>query len=302
MSLWPFRTGNDDRFQVTSAEETIYDAIKGEMPPHRYETEVSSYLEWRWRRGLLQSVFPVTCYSAVLGCVIGFRQARTEGRHIGRYKVLWRYSSTFAAMGLLTTAFHHLLVVRNNYHDRLYYPMLAGASGAVLLTMASQMGTLGQGMFAGSLVGVMYTLGCYGMTYYHKRRLKIFLQQQQVQQVPVHKVSPELQRMYRAYLYDNRPLEEKDYLRRQAVVLSLGAEDARLDAKTILHNMTPEVFDWVNFPDWWPLKFPQQTEEERMILERQRDEEVERRKQLFLETDDGALLKRVYRAKQYRDE
>ncbi|EKF39356.1 hypothetical protein MOQ_000424 [Trypanosoma cruzi marinkellei] len=301
MSLWPFRTGNDDRFQVSSKEETIYDAIKGEMPPHRYETEVSNYLEWRWRRGLIQSVFPVTCYSAVLGFVLGFRQARLEGRYIGRYRVLWRYSSTFAAVGLLTTAFHHFLVVRNHYNDRMHYPMIAGASGAVVLTMASQMGTISQGMLAGSFIGILYTAGCYGMTYYHKRRMKIFLSQQQLQQVPIHRVSPELQPMYRAYLYDNRPLEEEDFLKRQAVVLSLGEEDVGLDAKRIVNNMVPEIVDWVNFPDWWPLKFPTQTEEERMIMERKRHEEVERRKRLILESEDGALLKRVSRAKKYRD-
>ncbi|RHW73026.1 hypothetical protein DPX39_040028500 [Trypanosoma brucei equiperdum] len=301
MSLWPFRTGNDERFQVTSTEETIYDVIKNEMPAYPYGTEVDRYLEWRWRRGLVQSIFPATCYGAFVGFAVGYRQARVEGRYIGRYKVVWRYSSTFAAVGLLTTAFHHVLVVRNNYHDRFYYPMMAGASGAVVLTVASQMGTLGQGMLAGSLVGVLYTLSCYGMTYYHRRRLKMFLRQQQTQQVPVHKVSPELQRMYRAYLYDNRPLEEKDVMVRRAVVLSMSEDDTCLDAKRVLQNMTPEIYDWVNFPDWWPLKFPQQTEEERMIYERQRDEEVERRKRAFLETDDGALIKRVNRAKKYRD-
>lgn len=302
MSLWPFRVGRDDRFQVTETEETIYDVIKGEMPPHCYETEVDRYLEWRWRRGLIQSVFPATCYSAVLGCALGFRQSRTEGRYIGRSRVLWRYGSTFAAMGLLTTAFHHMLVVRNNYRDRLFYPMLAGASGATVLVVASQMGTIGQGMVAGSLVGLLYTVHCYGMTYYHKRRMKIFLRQQQTQQVPVHKVSPELQLMYRAYLYDNRPLEEEDILKRQAVVLSLDEDNTQLDAKRITHNMTPEFVEWVNFPDWWPLKFPMQSEEQRMVLERQRNEEAERRKRLILEMEDGALLKRVNRAKKYRDE
>nr|CCC90152.1 conserved hypothetical protein [Trypanosoma congolense IL3000] len=301
MSLWPFRTGNDDRFQVTSTEETIYDAIKGEMPPHQYGTEVDRYLEWRWRRGLVQSVFPATCYGAVVGLALGYRQARVEGRYIGRYRVLWRYSSTFASVGLLTTAFHHVLVVRNKYRDRFYYPMIAGASGAVVLTVASQMGTLGQGVLAGSLVGVLYTIGCCGMTYYHRRRLNIFLRQQQLQHVPVHKVSPELQRMYRAYLYDNRPLEEKDVKKRHAAVISMDDEDTRLDAQRVLRNMSPEIYEWVNFPDWWPLKFPQQTEEERLVYERQREEEVERRKRAILETDDGALLKRMNRIKAHRD-
>lgn len=302
MSLWPFRTGNDDRFQ-TSKDHDMYDSIKGELPSQRYTAEIDNYMEWRWRRGFIQSIFPVACYSGLAGFIVGFRQSRVEGRYIGRYKVMWRYTSTFAAVGLLTSAVHHFLVVQNNYHDTTYYPLVAGTMGAVILTMAAQMGSLGQGVFVGSFIGVLYALGCYGMTYYHKRRLKIFLQQQQLQQVPVHKVSPEYQRMYRAFLYENRPLEDNDLERREAIMLSRGAEDdTRLDAHTFMHNMTPEVFDWVNFPDWWPLKWPIQTEEEQMLLERQRDEEIERRKTSFLDTDDGGLVKRKNRAKQYRDQ
>ncbi|RNF10347.1 hypothetical protein TraAM80_01707 [Trypanosoma rangeli] len=145
------------------------------------------------------------------------------------------------------------------------------------------MGTITQGMFAGSFIGVVYTAGYYAMTYYHKHRLKI-LSQQQLRQVPILTVSPELQPMYRAYLYDNRSLEEKDLLQRQAVVLSLGKEEVGLDAKGIIHNVVPEVVDWVNFPNWWPLKFPPtQTEEERMVLERKRNEEVEWQKRLILD-------------------
>ncbi|KPA82253.1 putative mitochondrial hypothetical protein [Leptomonas pyrrhocoris] len=306
MSLWPFRTGNDDRFQSSSRaasdKEDIYAAVRhGGLPPHRYGIEVNNYLEWRWRRGFLQSVFPVACYGALAGFCVGFRQSRVEGRYIGRYRIMWRYTSTFAAVGLLTSAFHQLLVMRNQYHDKFYYPIVAGTAGAVVLTLVSQMGSFGQGVFAGSFVGVLYGLGCYGMNYYHRRRLRTFLHEQQMNQVPIHKVSPELQPMYRAFLYDYRPMEEEDKRTREAVTLSRSADDTRLDARTFMSNMTPEVYDWVNFPDWWPLKFPTQTEEEQMLLERQRDEEVERRKVVFLETEDAGLLKRKNRAKQYRD-
>ncbi|CAJ1022534.1 hypothetical protein, conserved [Leishmania lindenbergi] len=305
MSLWPFRTGNDDRFQTTSGPsgtEDIYTTLRqGALPPHRYGVEVDNYLEWRWRRGFVQSVFPVSCYGAVAGFCVGFRQSRVEGRYVGRYRIMWRYTSTFAAVGLLTSAFHHLLVVRNHYHDKFYYPVVAGTGGAAVLSLASQMGTLGQGMFVGAFLGMLYGLGCYGMTYYHRRHLQIFLHEQQLRQVPVHKVSPELQPMYRAFLYDNRPLEEADKKHRETVALSRSIDDTRLDAQTFMSNMTPEVFEWVNFPDWWPLKWPMQTEEEQMLLERQRNEEVERRKNVFLETEDAGLLKRKNRAKEYRD-
>ncbi|KAK7200764.1 hypothetical protein NESM_000134600 [Novymonas esmeraldas] len=307
MSLWPFRTGNDDRFQTSSSgssgAEDIYAAVRsGALPPHPYGVEVGHYMEWRWRRGFVQSVFPVTCYGAMAGFCVGFRQSRVEGRYVGRYRIMWRYTSTFAAVGLLTSAFHHLLVVRNNYHDKVHYPVVAGTAGAVVLSVASQMGTIGQGMFVGGFLGVMYGLGCYGMTYYQRRRLRVFLHEQQVRQVPVYKVSPELQPMYRAFLYDNRPLEEEDMRSREAVTLSRSIDNTRLDAHTFMNNMTPEVFDWVNFPDWWPLKWPMQTEEEQILLERQRSEEVERRKTMILETEDGGLLKRKNRAKAFRDQ
>lgn len=306
MSLWPFRTGNDERFNASpvdsSASEDIYSSVRnGDLPPHRYTVEVNHYMQWRWRRGFLQNIFPVTCYSAVAGFGVGFRQSRVEGRYIGRYRIIWRYTSTFAAVGLLTSAVHHFLVVRNNYCDKVYYPILAGTAGATVLTVAAQMGSIGQGMFIGAFIGALYGLGCYGVNYLNSRRLKIFLQEQQVRQVPIYKVSPELQPMYRAYLYDHRPLEESDKQIREAVILSRSMGDTRLDAEAFLNNMTPEVFDWVNFPDWWPLKWPIQTEEEQMLLERQRYEEIERRKRVFLETEDGGLLKRKNRMKEYRD-
>ncbi|EPY28049.1 hypothetical protein AGDE_10576 [Angomonas deanei] len=221
MSLWPFRTGNDDRFQTTP-EESIYDPIKSQLPPHRYEIEVDNYLEWRSRRGFLQSVFPVACYGAIAGFVIGFRQSRVDGRYIGRYKVMWRYTSTMAMVGLFTSGIHHYMIVRNDYKDKFFYPVLSGTMGAVAVTLIGQMGNTGQGVFVGSFIGILYALGCYGMNYYHRRRLRIFLQQQQIQQVPVHKVSPELQRMYRAFLFDHRPLEDSDVARREAVILSRG--------------------------------------------------------------------------------
>lgn len=303
MALWPFRTGNDDRYLTTpdNGEESIYDVVRGQLPQHRYKVEVDNYLEWRWRRGILPSVFPVTSGSALIGFLVGFRQSRVEGRYVGRYRVMWRYTSTFAAVGLLTTAFHHFLVVRNHYHDTFYYPILAGTAGSVVLTTAAQMGSVNQGIFVGSLVGVLYALSCYGVAYFHRHKLSNFLHQQQLQQVPVHRVTPELQPAYRAYLFDHRPLEECDRARREAILLSRADDDTRLDAQTFMHNMTPEVFDWVNFPDWWPLKWPIQTEDQQLLMERQREEEVERRKKTFLETEDGGLLKRKSRAKAYRD-
>eukprot|EP00796_Vickermania_ingenoplastis_P007255 gene7255-5102_t len=297
--LWPLRTGNDERFQV--ATESIYDPIRDDLPPNTFGTELSNYLQGRWRRGMVQQVVPTTCYGAIAGFCVGFRQSRVEGRYVGRYKIMWRYTSTFAAVGLLTTSLHQFLVVRNQYRDAFYYPLVAGAMGAAILTVASQMGTIGQGLFVGSFLGVLYSLGCYGMAYYHRRRLKNFFYQQQLQQVPIYKVSPELQPVYRAFLFDNRPLEETDRRQRESMMISRSVDESRLDARTFMENSTPEVFEWVNFPEWWPLKWPVQTEMEQLLLDRQRREEVERRKNTFLSTEDGALLKRKNRAKEFRD-
>lgn len=302
--LWPFRTGNDERFQYSPSSrpiQSIYDPIKDDLPPNPYGVELQYYMQGRWRRGMIQQVVPTTCYGAIAGFIIGFRQSRTEGRYIGRYKVMWRYTSTFAAVGLLTTALHQFMVVKNSYQDTMYYPLVAGATGAVVLTVATQMGSIGQGIFVGSLLGVLYSLSCYGMSFYHKRRLRLFLEHQQVQQVPVHKVTPALQPVYRAYLYDNRPLEEKDIRLREVIMTSRSIDENRLDARAYMEYSTPEVWEWVNFPEWWPLKWPVQTEEEQLLLERQRYEEVERRKDKFLSTEDGALLKRKNRTKAHRD-
>lgn len=299
MRLYPLRTGNDDLF--ANPPDTIYDSIQKDLPPENFNVALKTYLQGRWRRGMVQQVVPTTCYSAGLGFLVGFRQSRTEGRYIGRYKVMWRYTSTFAAVGLLTSALHQFMIVKNGYRDTFYFPLLAGASGAVILTVASQMGSVGQGMFVGSFLGVLYSLACYGVAYYHHRRLSTFFHQQQLHQVPVHKMAQELQPVYRAYLFDHRPLEEDDKRRRESMMLSRSADGSRLDARAFMENSTPEVYEWVNFPEWWPLKFPVQTEDDQLLMERQRREEIERRKNVFLSTQEGALLKRKSRMKQYRD-
>ncbi|CCW66572.1 unnamed protein product [Phytomonas sp. Hart1] len=303
MSLWPFRTGNDARFQTTpdAPEESIYDTIRGDLPPDPFGAELDRYLQWRWRRGILPSVVPTAAYGAILGFLVGFRQSRVEGRYVGRARVMGRYTTAFAAVGLLTAASHHAMVMRNDYRDTPYYPILSATSGSVLMMTGSQMGSIGQGVFAGVLLGMLYAAGCYAMRYYHRRRMTIFLSEQQLQQIPVCKLSPELQPMYRSYLFDNRPIEESSKARREALLLSRSEDDTRLDAYTFMQHMSPEIYDWVNFPDWWPLKWSPQSEEDEMLNERRRLEEAARLTRKALETDEGALLKRKFRAKKYRD-
>jgi hypothetical protein len=301
-TISPFRSGNDEVFQsVDPNRETIYDALGNELPEKPYQEELQKYNEWRWRRGIIQSVLPVACTGTIIGFALGYRNSRTEGRYVGRTKVLMRYTATGGTVGLTCAAVHHLLIVRNNYEERFYYPMFAGASGSTIVTLLTQSGTITVGFMAGAMIGSVYSAACWLSKWYERRRLGMFLETQRTMQVPVYKVSPELQPMYRAYLFDNRPLEESTDARRKAALLSRTGDDMRLDAEAFLNNMTPEVYDWVNFPDWWPLKYPLQSEEQNLLVARQRDEEVMRRKNKVLYMDDGAFLRRRLRAAEYRE-
>jgi len=299
--LWPFKTANDDFYQSIPEKETIYDAL-GTLPDFSYDKEVSRYNEWRWRRGLIQTILPVATASSLLGFIIGFRQSRIEGRYVGRWRVLARYMGTGALVGVTSAAVHHLLVVRNHYEEKIWHPMVAGMSGSTIITVATQTGTIAVGVMAGAFVGTLYSLSCYAMKWYHKRTIQNFLEVQRQMQVPVHKISPELQPAYRAYLFDHRPIEEHTEARRKAILVSRSEDDYRLDADAFLVNMTPEVYDWVNFPDWWPLKYPFQTEEQSLIMQRQRDEEITRRTAAFLTIDGGAAMKRRMRGSVHRDQ
>jgi hypothetical protein len=300
-TISPFRTGNDEVFQHTTSNETIYDSLGKELPENPYTVELAKYYEWRWRRGMIQSVLPVTFVGTLIGGAIGYRNSRLEGRYVGRMKVLMRYLATGGSVGLTCAAVHHLLIVRNNYEEKFYYPMAAGASGSTIVTILTQSGTITVGFMAGAMIGSLYSAACWVSKWYERRRLNIFLETQRTMQVPVHKVSPELQPMYRAFLFDNRPIEEATDARRKAALLSRTGDDMRLDAEAFLNNMMPEVYDWVNFPDWWPLKYPLQSEEQNLLVTRQRDEEVMRRKNKVLYMDDGAFLRRRLRAAEYRE-
>lgn len=300
-SLWPFRTGNDEFYQSEQQKETIYDAL-GTLPEFTYTQELTRHDQWRWRRGIIQSVLPAATAGIVIGFCLGFRQSRVEGRYLGRWRVLTRYTTTGGLAGVICSSIHHMLVLRNAYEERLYYPMLSGMCGSTLITVATQTGTISVGVVAGAFVGTMYSCACFAARWYRKRQMKNFLEGQRQMQVPVHKLSPELQPMYRAYLFDNRPIEEHSDARRRAIVLARTENDYRLDAETFLATLTPDVYDWVNFPDWWPFKHPFQTEEQTLLIQRQRDEEIQRRTNIFLNVDDGIALKRKHRGALHRDQ
>lgn len=298
--FWPFRVGNDGIYQTENKIETIYDAV-GSIPERPFSQELTKYNEWRLRRGFIQAVLPSTSAGFFLGFLIGFRQSRLEGRYVGRYKILGRYLAGGASCGLASAAIHHFLLVNNHYEDRFFYPIMSGAVATTIITALTQSGSIGLSVLAGSLLGSCYSLACMGMRWFHNRKVKSFLETQRQMQTPIHKVTPELQPLYRSYLYDNRPVEEEAEGRRKALIVARSGEDDRLDAQAFLNNMTPEIYDWVNFPDWWPLKYPFQSEEQLVLSQRQRDEEVARRTAQVMTMEGGNLVKHRYRGAKHRE-
>ena len=301
-SLWPFRTGDDDRFLVSDPAHSIYREIGDDLPERCFEAELANYQTNKWKRGWLQSVIPTAIYGGVLGGLVGVRQAKFEGRYVGRHKVIGRYTMTFAAVGLSVSGFHHFLVVGNGYRTSWYQPVVAGAVGTAVCCNAGAVGSLGQGLVAGGVVGGLYAAAHYGSNWYTSRQLRNFMIEQQQNLVPVHKVSPDLQPAYRAFLHDYRPMEESSVAARRAVILSREEEDTRLDATAVFNTMTPDVYDWVSFPEWWPLKMPNPTEDDLLVAQRLQQEEVLRRKKFILESSDGLGMKHKGRATWARDQ
>lgn len=298
--MYPFRRGNDDIFQSSIKEETVYDAIGG-APDNSYDVEVSKYNQWRWNRGMIQNIIPVTTLGFLTGFGFGVRQSRLDGRYQGRARVLARYCGAGTGIGLAVSSVHHGLVMRNRYEDKWFYPMLSSMTGSVLLAAFASYHNIALGVYTGSVVGVIYTAVCWGSRYYHNRHIRLFLESQRQLEVPVHKISPELQPAYRAYLFDFRPVEEQSQAKRRATIIARREDDYRLDAAGFLNNMTPEVYDWVSFPDWWPLKNPAQTEEQTMLIIRQRQEASDRRFKNMMTVDDGKMMKRTFRFKSARE-
>ena len=287
-SLWPFRTGDDARFLTSDPAHSIYRDIGTDLPERGFEAELATYQTNLWKRGWLQSVVPTAIYGSLIGAMVGMRQAKFEGRYIGRHKIVGRYTLTFAAVGLSVSGMHHFLVVGNGYRTSWYQPVVAGGLGTAVCCNIGAVGSLTQGLVAGGVVGGVYAMVHYGSHYYTSRQLRNFMIEQQQNLVPVHKVAPDLQPAYRAFLHDYRPLEEASQAARRAVIISREEEDTRLDATAIFNTMTPDVYDWISFPEWWPLKLPHPTEDDLLVAQRLQAEEVLRRKKFILESS-GAM-------------
>ncbi len=106
--------------------------------------------------------------------------------------------------------------------------------------------------------------------------------------------------MYRSWLYDHRPIEELDELRRRALTSMRDERDLRLDAQAYREAMKMQPFwDRFSFPEWWPLKV---TEKDELLDQRMRDDKFARRKSEMLNEDGNGryLLTHIARTEQGR--
>lgn len=296
--LWPFRRGDDDIFNQTHTKETIYDAL-GAMPKNNYETELRNYIEGRWRRGFIQSVVPTTLLGSFVGFFVGIQQATYRNRHDPRIKVIASSIGGFAMLGLGVSGSHHMLIVKNNYNDSALFPMLAGVTGSTIFAFFNGVNAV-YGSVTGIGVGATYALACYGVRWFEERRIRNFLATAQNRDTPVHKVAPELQPLYRTFLFEFRPIEESSELRRRAMLYSRDEHDSRIDTESMLFALQPEFVSWISFPDWWPLKVATgNVEQQTLINARRKGEEYTRRYTGLLKDHDGVALKHVFRTKDH---
>jgi hypothetical protein len=290
---WPLRTGDDDVVHQSPPPD-IYASV-GEMPANDYQTEVKKYNEGRWRKGMMQSVFPATIFGAVFGTGWGvFQSRRATVRYVSRPRVIMTHMGSVTAISLTTAAIHHFLVVSNHYQQSIYQPLVSGMAGGVVFSLTY---TGNANIVAGAVVGFVYTVLCRCVEWYQERALINFLTVQQQIQTPIHRVAPELQPMYRAFLWDHRPIEDTDALRRRALLLEREANDTRLDSQAYLSAVHRAVSS-VDFPEWFPLRPPRPLDEQQALLDqRQKDDMTQRRRDAIAkEGGDDILFSRPLRS------
>jgi hypothetical protein len=292
--LWPFRTGSDEKLHA-SPPESVFDTI-GDMPKTDYLNEVRKYNKTRWRKGFLQSVGPSTLFSAVVGFVWGYWQSFDHSlRHASRPRIIMRHMGAMTSIALLTTSAHHFLVVASNFQTSLYQPMFAGALGGIAYSVAMNNRL---NMTSGALIGFIYTGIYQAIEYYHERAMWNFLATQQQMETPIYRVSPELQPMYRAFLFDHRPIEETDELRRKALLEVREENDTRADYMSYAHAVKG-AFDYFEMPEWFPLRPVQLDEKAALLHQRQKDDMLKRRTTAAMGDNEGrAILSHPLRSKQ----
>jgi hypothetical protein len=210
-------------------------------------------------------------------------------RYANRFKIVAHQTGVVTALSLSVAFSHHMIVVACDYKELRWQPMAAGCAGGIGYSMMAAGGVNGPGVAGGFMVGVVYSAVCLGIRWYDERHMRSFFRTQQQRETPIHKVAPEMQMMYRAYLYDFRPIEDLDELRRRALTKDRDSKDLRLDAQAYREAMKMQpVWDFIALPDWWPLKM---SEQDQLLEQRMRDDAHERRKKGFLdEHGEGQML------------
>lgn len=284
---WPFRTGDDDTLNATPAAADVYASI-GDMPTNDYYTELQRYHEAKWRRGMVHNVVPGVLFGAASGLGWGtYQSRRSHMRHISRPKVIATHVGAVTAIALTTTAVHHFLLVSSGYKQSSFQPLIAGMVGGCAFSM-SYTGSVN--MVAGALVGVLYTAICKTTNWYQERAMIDFLTTQQQIQTPIHRVAPELQMLYRSFLFDHRPVEDSDVDRRRALLLEREANDTRLDSQAYL-SAVQRAMESVTFPEWWPLRLPTPLDDKQALLDqRLRDDAMKRRIDAINKENSGDVI------------
>jgi len=282
--IWPMKSANDESFRHSN-KKSIYDDVVNDMPEYSYDQEMLKYNELRWRKGFIHNVIPSVVYGTTLGFLWGLNESRRGlVRHVSRWQIITGNMFTGAGLALCTSGVHQAILMASEYKAAVWQPVAAGCGGGALFSVLAEGTSVGKGAGAGFAVGVFYTICCIAAEKYQERALTNFFVTQQQRETPVAKVTPEVQRLYRAWLYDHRPIEDFDKAKREAMVLDRDAADTRLDSQTFIKAMTLEQLDWIEFPEWWPLKFKPQTDEKAVIVEKRlRDDAFERRKMALLE-------------------
>ena len=282
--IWPMKSSNDESFRLSNKQKTIYDDVLADMPEYSYDMEMVKYNELRWKKGFVHNVVPSICYGSIAGFCWGLNESRRGlVRHVSRWQIITGNVLTGAGLALCTSGVHQGLLMAADYKAAVWQPIVAGCGGGAIFSALAEGTTIGKGAGAGFAVGVAYTIACIGAEKYQERSLTNFFVTQQQRETPITKITPEVQRLYRAWLYDHRPIEDYDKVRREALVLDREAGDTRLDAQTFIKAMTLEQLDFIEFPEWWPLKLKPKTDKAAVVEKRMRDDAYERRKMALLE-------------------
>jgi hypothetical protein len=268
---WPFRKAPSDLKLSTGQQETIYDSVGTVSRSH--DEEVQKYLKYRRSRGLIQSIAPTGMFGFLCGVAVAIKPSRVSGRHVGRAKVIGAFGAQCGVAGCLMSGVHQALIMANDYNDSLLYSLAGvGVGTTAVIVLCGAALPMATTILLGTCLGGAYA-GCdYMKNLYDERWLNNFLAAQSLQQVPIHKIAPELQPAYRSYLFWNRPPEEMELRERQLQALTLLNDDLQshqLDAMAALVQFKPEFFQWISFPDWWPLKLRDSSDESWAVANRE---------------------------------